>query len=65
TRVAAELLRRDGQIGTLEAGKLADLIAVDHDPLASPDRIGDPRTVRLVLKDGSVAKDLDRRTSAV
>jgi imidazolonepropionase-like amidohydrolase len=64
TRVAAELLRRDHEIGTLEAGKLADLIAVDHDPLANPDRIGDPRTVRLVIKGGVVAKDLDARAAA-
>ena len=64
TRVAAELLRRDHEIGTLEAGKLADLIAVDHDPLANPDRIGDPRTVRLVMKGGVVAKDLDARAAA-
>jgi imidazolonepropionase-like amidohydrolase len=61
TRVAAELLRMDDEIGTIEAGKLADLIAVDHDPLADPDRIGDPRTVRLVVKAGDVAKDTEGR----
>jgi imidazolonepropionase-like amidohydrolase len=64
TRVAAELMRRSDDLGTVEAGKIADLIAVDHDPLGDPDRIGDPGTVRVVVKDGVVAKDTDGRTSA-
>jgi imidazolonepropionase-like amidohydrolase len=65
TRVASELIRMSDEIGTLEAGKRGDLIAVDHDPLADPTRIGDPASVRLVLKDGVVATDLDRRLAAV
>ena len=64
TRVAAELMRRSEDLGTLEAGKIADLIAVDHDPLGDPDRIGDPGTVRLVVKDGAIAKDSDARASS-
>ena len=64
TRVAAELLRLDDQVGTVEAGKRADLIAVDHDPLADPDRIGDPRSVRVVWKAGALAKDTDNRAAA-
>ena len=50
TRVAAELLRRSDDIGTVEPGKLADVIAVDHDPLADPARIGDPASVRIVAQ---------------
>lgn len=64
TRVAAELMRRSDDLGTIEGGKIADVIAIDHDPLADPDRIGDPATVRLVIKDGVVFKDLDGRDSA-
>ena len=63
TRVAAELLRMGDDLGTVEAGKLADLIAVDHDPLADPNRIGNPGTVRVVMKAGAVAKDVDGRTA--
>ena len=61
TRVAAELLRMESDLGTVESGKLADLVGVDHDPLADPHRIGNPDSVRLVVKDGAIAKDLDRR----
>jgi imidazolonepropionase-like amidohydrolase len=64
TRVAAELLGLGGEVGTIEAGKLADLIVVDHDPLADPDRIGNPDSVRAVWKAGVTAKDLDGRVAA-
>jgi len=33
TRTNAELLEREHELGTLEPGKLADLIVVDGDPL--------------------------------
>ncbi len=64
TRVAAELLRMESDIGTIEGGKVADMIAVDHDPIADPVRIGNPDSVRVVLKAGAPAKDLDRRLPA-
>ena len=63
TRVAAELLGLDGDLGTVEPGKLADLIAVDHDPLGDPVRIGNPASVRMVIKAGVVAKDMDGRAA--
>ncbi len=63
TSVAAQLLDLGDQVGALEAGKLADLIAVDRSPLEDPDRIGNPESVRLVVKAGVVAKDTDARVS--
>jgi imidazolonepropionase-like amidohydrolase len=36
TRSAAECLERAGELGTLEAGKIADMIALDGDPLRDP-----------------------------
>lgn len=35
TKTNAELLNREGDLGTVEAGKLADIIVVDGDPLAN------------------------------
>jgi imidazolonepropionase-like amidohydrolase len=64
TSVASELLGLSHDLGTLEAGKLADLIAVDRDPLADPVRIGSPDSVRIVVKAGEVAKDMDARVPA-
>jgi imidazolonepropionase-like amidohydrolase len=49
TRWSAEACRIDAELGTLTAGKRADLIAIDGDPLKD---IQAMRRVRLVMKDG-------------
>ena len=51
TKVGAEFLGRCNDLGTLEAGKLADIIAVDGNPL---DNISAARKVSLVIVDGVV-----------
>jgi imidazolonepropionase-like amidohydrolase len=48
---AARVLKRDGELGSIAPGKLADLILVEGDPAR---RIGDIRRVSLVVKDGGV-----------
>ncbi|MFY9608435.1 MAG: amidohydrolase family protein [Blastocatellia bacterium] len=53
TTRAAELLRMDKQIGSLEAGKLADVIAVEGNPLQDIREIG---RVVFVMKAGKVFK---------
>jgi imidazolonepropionase-like amidohydrolase len=50
---AADLCDRADQIGTIEAGKHADIIAVAGDPLASPEPM---RDVKFVMKAGRVFK---------
>jgi imidazolonepropionase-like amidohydrolase len=50
---AAELLGMKDQLGTIEAGKLADIVAVDGDPLTDPKVFG---KVVFVMKDGVVYK---------
>ncbi|HEU0044633.1 amidohydrolase family protein [Sphingomonas sp.] len=50
---AAELLGLSSEIGTLEAGKAADIIAVAGDPLADVTVL---KQVRFVMKGGQVAK---------
>jgi imidazolonepropionase-like amidohydrolase len=56
TATNARIIRRD-DLGTVEAGKLADLVAVDFDPLREPDGFDDPTRVRLVVKGGEIVKD--------
>jgi imidazolonepropionase-like amidohydrolase len=59
TKTNAELLNLGDRLGTVEAGKLADLIVVDGNPLQNIGLFEDGRrTVRFVLKAGRVMKDL-------
>lgn len=60
TSVNARIMRIDGQVGSVEVGKLADLVAVDFDPLAEPAAFGDPERVVLVVKGGRIVKDVRR-----
>jgi imidazolonepropionase-like amidohydrolase len=48
-RSAAELLRMEGEVGTIEPGKSADLVVLDSDPLADVSAL---RDVRMVIKGG-------------
>jgi len=56
TRVAAELLRVTDELGSLEVGKLADVVAVRGNPL---ENIGIMRSVDFVMKDGVIYKQPD------
>lgn len=58
TRSNAAIIRRSGDLGTVEAGKVADLIAIDGDPLTDPAMFDDPNRVKLVVKGGAVVKDV-------
>ncbi len=52
---AAELLGWQDRVGAVEAGKYADLMAVEGDPLAD---ITVLRQVKFVMKSGTIAKDV-------
>lgn len=56
TSVAAANLAIDDRLGTIETGKLADLLLVSGDPLED---IGSLSDVALVVKDGLVYRDRD------
>ncbi len=53
TTVAAELLNKKGQLGEISKGAMADIIAVDGDPLTKIEVL---ETVSFVMKDGKVEK---------
>jgi imidazolonepropionase-like amidohydrolase len=50
---AAELIRMERQVGSIEPGKFADIVAVEGDPLADIDALS---RVRFVMKGGQVYK---------
>lgn len=50
----AEMLRMEDQIGTITAGKLADIVAVDGDPMTDMETMNH---VSFVMKDGKVYKN--------
>ena len=54
----AELMGWQDRVGAIEAGKFADLIAVDGDPL---DDVGVLRQVKFVMKGGKIVKDIPGR----
>ncbi|HEX8983080.1 MAG TPA: amidohydrolase family protein [Ktedonobacterales bacterium] len=58
TQTAAELLRIDHETGTLTAGKYADIVLVDGDPLSDLGLLALPEKVMMVVKRGAAAKDL-------
>jgi imidazolonepropionase-like amidohydrolase len=53
TVVAAELIGWEDRVGAIEPGRLADLIAVEGDPLDRVDALTD---VAVVIKGGEVLK---------
>ncbi|MDR7402486.1 MAG: amidohydrolase family protein [Armatimonadota bacterium] len=56
TMTAAELLGLGSRLGTLEPGKLADVILVAGDPLARPELLGQPEAVMAVFVGGVQVK---------
>jgi imidazolonepropionase-like amidohydrolase len=58
TKIAAECLGWQDRVGTVESGKLADLIVTKTDPLANIRSLENVDNIGLVMKDGTIVKDL-------
>ena len=50
-------MRDEGDLGTLQPGKLADLVLVDGDVLADPALLLDPTKLLLIIKDGAIHRN--------
>ena len=58
TKVAAECLGWEDRLGTVEAGKLADIVIAKTDPLADIRSLENNDNIALVMQDGKVLKDI-------
>ncbi|MGA8033930.1 MAG: amidohydrolase family protein, partial [Casimicrobiaceae bacterium] len=54
---AARAIKVDSQLGTLEAGKLADVVAVDGNPLENIACLKEKRNIQMVMKEGRIHAD--------
>jgi imidazolonepropionase-like amidohydrolase len=61
TRVAAECLGWQDHVGTVQAGKLADIIIAKTDPLRDIRSLENNDNIVLVMKDGKIVKDRRNR----
>jgi len=59
TKTSAEALGRGDNLGTIEIGKLADILIVEGDPLADIKILQKKENIRKVLKDGNTVVDRD------
>jgi len=57
TRNAAQALKQEKDLGTIEAGKFADIIAVDGDPLKNIRCLQDKKNIKIVMKEGRIYAD--------
>jgi imidazolonepropionase-like amidohydrolase len=57
TRNAAQAIGMERELGTVEAGKLADIIAVEGDPLRNIACLQEKKNIRLVMKEGRICAD--------
>ena len=57
TKTSAEVCRIQDRVGTLEPGKLADLLIIDGDPLSDITMLQDLKKILIVMKDGKIYVD--------
>jgi imidazolonepropionase-like amidohydrolase len=58
TKMSAECLGWDDDLGTLEPGKIADLVMTPINPLENLRALEDTNNITMVIKDGQIVKDI-------
>ena len=61
TATNAAIIGMEDQLGTVEEGKLADLLLVDGDPLSDIGLLENRERIRMVVLDGEVVVDRGER----
>jgi len=61
TAVSARAMRLDADVGTIEAGRRADLLVLDRNPL---ENVANVRALRFVMKNGVLYRAADLRRAA-
>ncbi len=58
TKRASESLGWEDKIGTIEEGKLADMVISKENPLKNIKSLGNPDNIQIVIKDGKIVKNI-------
>ena len=57
TKIGAEVMGQIDQIGTIESGKLADILVIDGNPLEDIRLLQNSNAIRMVIKNGDIVID--------
>jgi imidazolonepropionase-like amidohydrolase len=63
TRLGGEIMMRPDELGQVREGFIADIVLVDGDPLADLGILVDPDRIALVMKEGTIYKNLFNQQS--